>query len=169
MDTNSLKPIKVILRGTTQLPSEHVRSVLTAILSDPVPLSAAPVDIQEFVSTVLSCDRQLSSTSDWDIVCQSVEKVAMYVQAKDKVVATSVSDALVEFFARSSLSSLSDEAISKLVSLFSSELSKHNRELTLRICSSFINSVESSHALLLKPLLESLISLREQSSNFSAT
>ena len=169
MDTNSLKPIKVILQSTARLPSEHVRSVLTAILSDPVPLSATPVDIQEFISTVLSCDHQLSITSDWDIVCQSVEKVAVYIQTKDKVVATSASDALIGFFGQTSLSCLSGEAISRFVSLFCSELSKHNRELTLQICSSFINSVESSHALLFKPLLDLLISLREQSSNFSAT
>ena len=69
MDTNSLKPIKLLVQKGVPLPPTSLHTVLQSILSDPAALSAAPADIFEFVSTILALCQQLDLHKNSDLLC----------------------------------------------------------------------------------------------------
>lgn len=168
MDTNSLKPVKLLVQKGVPLPPNSLHSVLQSILSDPVALSATPADIFEFVSTTLTLCQQLDLSEEGDLFYEAIEKTILYLQSKESSVVSSVQDGLVSLWSHIQVSSLSSAILTRLGALMKTEAEKPHKESVLKVASAFAVNVEPTESLCLKPLTVSMLSLREQGAKLSA-
>lgn len=168
MDTNSLKPIKLLVQKGVPLPPSSLHSVLQSILADPVALSATPTDIFEFVSTVSTLCQQLDLSTDGDLFCEAVEKAMAYLQSRESSVVSQTQSDLVSLWAGIDGAALSPAVLTRLGALMKTEVGKPHKESVLKVASAFATKVRPSESLCLQPLVLSLLSLREQGAKLSA-
>lgn len=168
MDTNSLKPIKLLVQKGVPLPLNSLHTVLQSILSDPAALSAASADIFEFVSTILTLCQQLDLHKNSDLLCEAIEKAMSYLQSKESSVVSHVEHDLVALWSHIDSESLSPAGFTRLGALMKAEVGKPHKESVLKVASAFAAKVKPSESACLKPLVLSLVSMREQGAKLSA-
>ena len=171
MDTNSLKPIKLLVQKGVPLPPNSLHTVLQSILSDPAALSAASADIFEFVSTILTLSQQLDlceNSQNSELFCEAIEKAMSYLQSKESSVVSRVESDLVSLWSHIDSESLSPAGFTRLGALMKAEMGKPHKESVLKVASAFAARVKPSESVCLKPLVQSLVSMREQGAKLSA-